>query len=162
MVAKRDYERGQLPHRKKQNLKLQKAWNKKQRAEETDYAKRQKEAKRLANQTEHGKQLAKESSKRNIKTKMECNRRRYLKKKSVKGSHTKKQWIELKLSYGNCCAACGISELEIAIKWANTNFKELTRDHKIPISKGGADYIQNIQPLCISCNARKRDKINAL
>lgn len=31
----------------------------------------------------------------------------------------------------------------------------LTKDHIVPKSKGGADHVDNLQPMCAECNARK-------
>jgi len=68
-------------------------------------------------------------------------------KKINGGTYTKKQWIDLCNKYNNTCLMCG-----------KTNIK-LTVDHIIPISKGGSNYIDNIQPLCLSCNSKKHDHV---
>lgn len=109
--------------------------------------------------SEKGKNWIKENSNRYLHLKMESNRRRILLKKGVVGYHSIKQWEERKKEFGNKCAFCGISEEEIKIKWANTQFIKLTKDHILPITKGGTERIGNIQPLCISCNARKRNNV---
>lgn len=75
----------------------------------------------------------------------------------MRGNHTWKEWENLKVRNKYRCAICGISERELEKKWARSNFTKLTEDHIIPIIKGGTDFIKNIQPLCISCNARKKD-----
>lgn len=76
------------------------------------------------------------------KTREHCRRRRVVKNKA-KGSHTKQEWENLKDKFNNTCPACGKSGIE------------LTRDHIVPLSMKGSDYITNIQPLCRSCNSRK-------
>lgn len=73
--------------------------------------------------------------------------RRYAREKGAIGSHTLEEWDALKDSYGNVCAYCGKS-------------KKLTKDHIIPLSKGGTDYIENIQPLCRNCNSKKHNHIH--
>lgn len=59
------------------------------------------------------------------------------------------QWIEILEKYGNRCLRCGKSDQEVT----------LTMDHIIPVSKGGRHHIDNIQPLCISCNSSKKTQI---
>lgn len=71
--------------------------------------------------------------------------RYYARRIGAEGSHSLIEWEELKLQFNNKCAICDKS-------------KPLTKDHIKPISKGGSDYISNIQPLCRNCNSKKHDK----
>lgn len=38
-------------------------------------------------------------------------------------------------------------------------FELMTIDHILPKSKGGGNNIENLQPMCNSCNAKKGDKV---
>ena len=62
-------------------------------------------------------------------------------------SFTAAEWKALKERYNYTCLRCGRQEPEI----------KLAADHVVPISKGGAGTINNIQPLCKSCNSAKHD-----
>ena len=72
----------------------------------------------------------------------EMNRRRYYREQGVPGSHTLEEWHALQKFYRFRCAKCGKK-------------RKLTRDHIKPITQGGSDNIDNIQPLCGPCNSVK-------
>jgi 5-methylcytosine-specific restriction endonuclease McrA len=61
------------------------------------------------------------------------------------GSFTVCEWESLCKKYNYRCLDCG-------------KRKKLEADHIIPVSKGGTSNIDNIQPLCRTCNARKGTK----
>ncbi len=105
-----------------------------------------------------GKDWIKKNYKKYLPLKIENNRHRRLVLKGIKGKHIKKEWEELKKKYNYCCAKCGINETDLKEKWKKTQFTKFTKDHIVPISRGGTEFIDNIQPLCISCNARKYNK----
>lgn len=65
-----------------------------------------------------------------------------LRKARFLGTHTREEWLTLKERIGKC-VICGTID------------DEIVKDHIKPIAKGGCDCIQNIQPLCHPCNARK-------
>jgi 5-methylcytosine-specific restriction endonuclease McrA len=63
------------------------------------------------------------------------------------GSHTEEEWQALLEQHDHKCVVCGTTE-------------NITRDHIIPLSKGGSDFIENIQPMCMVDNSRKNDQLN--
>lgn len=67
-------------------------------------------------------------------------------KAGADGGFTVSEWLELCERYHNRCLACGREG-------------DLTRDHIVPLSKGGSNDIGNIQPLCGPCNSAKGTQI---
>lgn len=62
------------------------------------------------------------------------------------GDHfTPGEWVALLAQYNGGCANCGGN-------------KGVVPDHITPLSRGGTNTIDNIQPLCKSCNSRKHAK----
>ncbi len=63
-------------------------------------------------------------------------------KQRAGGSYTEREWQTLLLITGGLCVCCSsISKLEV--------------DHIVPLARGGSNSIENIQPLCRTCNASK-------
>lgn len=74
--------------------------------------------------------------------------RRRARKKGNGGSHTFAEWMAKCAAFDWRCVYCGSDG-------------EMTRDHDIPVSRGGADSIDNIVPACRSCNSSKHVKTGA-
>ncbi|MCJ7634402.1 HNH endonuclease [Candidatus Bathyarchaeota archaeon] len=70
------------------------------------------------------------------------NRRREHMIKGATGYLTWDEWNEIKAKFNFTCPRCGRREPDI----------KLTIDHIIPISMGGTNNKENIQPLCGQCN----------
>lgn len=65
--------------------------------------------------------------------------------KPRKDSYTRLEWEQLCARYNHRCLCCGEQ-------------KPLTADHVMPLSRGGSNTIDNLQPLCLLCNDRKHTK----
>lgn len=72
---------------------------------------------------------------------------RYARRKRGGGeSVADEEWKRLCNMFDNRCACCGEA-------------KPLEADHIVPLKKGGRNVIENLQPLCRACNARKHTSI---
>lgn len=63
-------------------------------------------------------------------------------KQTISGRHTAEQWAEVLARYNYQCLCCG-------------SMDNIQKDHVMPIAMDGTDNIDNLQPLCATCNNRK-------
>lgn len=63
----------------------------------------------------------------------------------AKGTHTKEEWERLKAEFDYSCVICGLFFGD----------DRITKDHIKPLYQGGSDALDNIQPVCFSCNCAK-------
>lgn len=61
------------------------------------------------------------------------------------GSHTFEEWIAKVISFDWLCFYC---QRELTIE-------DLTKDHFLPLSRGGGDELENVVPACLPCNTTK-------
>jgi len=73
-------------------------------------------------------------------------KRHYANRMGAEGSHSTEDWLWLCAKFDDRCLKCGKK-------------KKLTEDHIVAPDIGGSDYIENIQPLCASCNSSKGQKV---
>ena len=64
----------------------------------------------------------------------------------AKASHTFQEWEALRSKANGVCPRC-LRET-----------RRLQKDHITPIYMGGSDGVDNLQPLCMLCNNRKKDE----
>lgn len=64
---------------------------------------------------------------------------------------TLQQWEKILESQGNKCAICGKQFCKS---------RQPTKDHIIPLSKGGGLTFENVQALCHSCNSSKNARLD--
>lgn len=74
---------------------------------------------------------------------------RRAKKRNAEGKFTLGEWEKVKEDFNYICPSCKKKEPEIT----------LTKDHIVPLSKKGTNFILNIQPLCMQCNRKKQSRI---
>lgn len=67
----------------------------------------------------------------------------------AEGAFSPQEWIDLLEECNRRCAYCNREENPDSL---------LTADHKIPLSRGGTNWITNIAAACRKCNGAKRDK----
>ena len=71
--------------------------------------------------------------------------RRAMRMELAPGRHTTQEWRQIMQRDGWKCLRCG-------------SMKRLTKDHVVPIARGGSNDASNLQTLCHSCNSWKGAK----
>lgn len=61
------------------------------------------------------------------------------------GSHTVAEWKSVLRHYGRKCIYCSVP----------LTIKNISKDHRTPLSRGGTNNILNIVPACRTCNSKK-------
>jgi len=90
----------------------------------------------------------------------DCNRHVFVQRRRARlnaagGSYSLKEWQELLVDFDRC-PMCLRAWDQIPAPPGGRSV--ITADHIVPISKGGSNRIDNLQPLCYSCNSHKGAK----
>lgn len=119
----------------------------KERAAQATYYAANVEKKRVANAAYRAANADREKARKVIyrKANPDKDARYRLTRYGVLPELTGAQWQEILQNYGGCCVYCGLGG-------------KMTKEHVIPISRGGSDNASNVVPACKPCNSSKRDK----
>jgi 5-methylcytosine-specific restriction endonuclease McrA len=71
-------------------------------------------------------------------------------KMAASGYHSFDEWMLVVRAHSWRCFYCG----------ERLNRKTVTKDHRIPLSKGGTDFARNLVPACKACNSGKADRLS--
>lgn len=71
-------------------------------------------------------------------------------KLGARGAHSLAEWVARVDLFSWRCFHCGTV----------LDRKSLTKDHLVPLSRGGSENAENLVPACKSCNSAKRDRLN--
>ena len=148
-------------NREKENERFKKYyWENKKRENERfkkyRWKYKEKENKRIMQWQKENPEIFKKSLRKYRKTeegkatKQRTNIARRTLMKNIINTLTSKEWLDILEEYNYRCAYCGI-------EFDCENLP--TKDHILPISKGGNNVKENIVPACKSCNSKKKDKI---
>ena len=89
--------------------------------------------------------LAWQKTEKGRKTSLQSTRRRIARKLNAPGSHTMDEFYDLCAEFEDHCLLC----------LQKHDRSKLTIDHVVPLCDGGSDGIENLQPLCMTCNRAK-------
>jgi len=144
LVYSREYHKNNLEKEKEyqrqyyiKNKEKILAYSKKYREEHKEYYD---EKIRIWNKTEKGK----------LRSQRGCTKRR-VREREIINTLTANEWADILEQYNYRCAYCDV-EFEVE--------NMPTKDHIIPLTKGGHNTKENIVPACKSCNSKKYNKLN--
>ena len=98
-----------------------------------------------ANNRELHRSQVKSWAKRNPQKATLQSKRKRARKLNAKGFHTLEQWMARVEVFGWKCVYCKLT----------LTLLTLTKDHKIPLSRGGSEWPSNLVPACRVCNSTK-------
>ena len=126
-------------------------WNKEHLAHRKEYHKRYDNQYLILNRERiyaHHRQWTKTEKGKMVKQRGNIARR--VRNNNIINNLTLQEWLDILEEYNYRCAYCGCEFDEDTLP---------TKDHVIPISKGGHNTKENVVPACQSCNSRKNNKI---
>ena len=142
-----EYQKQYCQDHKKERNEYSKQWRKDNHEYALEYRKQWKKE-HPDNVLEYQKKWAKTEKGKATSQRGQNKRRTIL--KEIINTLTAEEWLDILEKHNYRCAYCGI-------EFDCENLP--TRDHIIPISKGGNNTKDNIVPACKSCNAKKYNKI---